>query len=605
MGKADNEEVRADGTLARAAILSEPELPDAAALMDEGRKLAQTVGVGPSPFLEANGVDCEIAYKVRRAAEGAVMLHGQIGYRSLEKSRRAYSEIHQRITGAGYGLDRYGICLDWSMGYAPADRPGMPRGTGLILDQPEDFARLTAEAPVAPHFGDFVLGTPAALDNTAAALAAGSTTIGNLGQYFTFRMPHWNDDVTTTAETLKALALAAAQPVDILIHSNLDDGFAAVFHDLACSLGAVLLERYIVEDLIGGRIGPCYGHTFSDPLARLAFQRALARGVEEPGTMVYGNTTAFVADEAENYASLASYLLVDIVAQRTRPSGHAVNPVPVTEAMRIPEIDEIVDAHLFANRLVEKADGLSQLVDTERAESTATRLVEGGERFKAQVLAGLGEAGIDVANPFEMLLSLRRIGARRLEELFGPGQADAARPRGRAPVVQATTFTELQENAAQHLAMLDEGARSAIGAGDLAACVATTDVHEYGKILVENVLGSLGVRMIDAGVSTDPDALADKALSGGADFIALSTYNGVVLDYLRRLHAEMEARGLRLPIFIGGKLNQIPDDSNTSLPVDISAELEAAGAVACGQIGDMLEHLARMAADKGGETGGP
>ena len=111
--------------------------------------------------------------------------------------------------------------------------------------------------------------------------------------------------------------------------------------------------------------------------------------------------------------------------------------------------------------------------------------------------------------------------------------------------------------------------------------------------------------MIDAGVSTDPDVLADKALAGGADFIALSTYNGVALDYLERLHGEMETRGLRLPVFIGGKLNQIPDDSNTSLPVDVSAELEAAGAIACGQIGDMLEHLARMAADKGREPGGP
>jgi methanogenic corrinoid protein MtbC1 len=171
-------------------------------------------------------------------------------------------------------------------------------------------------------------------------------------------------------------------------------------------------------------------------------------------------------------------------------------------------------------------------------------------------------------------------------------------------VVQATTFVELQENAAQHLAAIDEAARGAIAAADLAACVATTDVHEYGKILVENVLGGLGVRMIDAGVSTDPDVLADKALSGGADFIALSTYNGVALDYLRRLHGEMEARGLRLPVFIGGKLNQIPDDSNTSLPVDVSAELEAAGAVACGQIGDMLEHLARMAADRDRGRGG-
>ena len=67
------------------------------------------------------------------------------------------------------------------MGYPAAQRSGRPRGTGLILADTEDFARLTEVAPVAPHFGDFVIGTPGAVENTAAALAAGATAIGNLG----------------------------------------------------------------------------------------------------------------------------------------------------------------------------------------------------------------------------------------------------------------------------------------------------------------------------------------------------------------------------------------------------------------------------------------
>jgi hypothetical protein len=58
-----------------------------------------------------------------------------------------------------------------------------------------------------------VIGTPAAVENTSAALAAGATAIGNLGQYFTFRLLRWHDDVATTATTLTALALGAAQPV--------------------------------------------------------------------------------------------------------------------------------------------------------------------------------------------------------------------------------------------------------------------------------------------------------------------------------------------------------------------------------------------------------
>src|SRR5688500_12416626 len=115
---------------------------------------------------------------------------------------------------AGYRVDRYGICLDWSMGYPRAMRKDMPCGTGLIMNETEDWIDLTSAAPVAPHFGDFVIGTPAAFENTIAALLAGSTSIGNLGQYFAFRQPHWDDDIFTTAESLKAIALISAQPVE-------------------------------------------------------------------------------------------------------------------------------------------------------------------------------------------------------------------------------------------------------------------------------------------------------------------------------------------------------------------------------------------------------
>ncbi|MDH4137007.1 MAG: cobalamin-dependent protein [Anaerolineae bacterium] len=584
--------------LHRAQILPEPELPDPTQLLAEGRRLARTVTVGPCPFLSAYGVRSESEYKRRRMAEGAIMLHAQFGYRSPAKSLRAYAEIYERVAAAGYRVDRYGICLDWSMGYPAAQRADMPRGTGLILEEPRDFAALTQSAPVAPHFGDFVIGTPAAVENTAAALAAGSTSIGNLGQYFTFRMPRWSDDVGTTAETIKALALCAAQPVEIMVHSNLDDGFAALFCDLACGLGAVLIERYIVEELIGGHVSHCYGHTFSEPLTRLAFQRALAQVTETPGSMVYGNTTIFCGSEVENYANLASYLLVDIIAQRTRPTGHGLNPVPVTEAMRIPEIDEIVDAHLFANRLIQRAGGLEALFDLEAAEVIADRLVEAGQRFKERVLSGLAKGGIDIANPFELLLAIRRIGAKRLEELFGPGEPREDVLRKRLPVVRATTVAALEDQGEGVVALLDPSDQAVIRRAGFTACVTCTDVHEYGKILVETALGRLDVEVIDAGVSADPDAVAERAKVAGADFIAVSTYNGVALDYLQALRQEIARVGLNVPIFIGGKLNQIPEDSPSSLPVDVSGQLQALGAVVCHRVEDMLEELLEMAKER-------
>ncbi len=497
--------------LDRARILPEPELPPVAELLSEGRRLAASVTVGSCPFLSTYGVRSESEYKRRQAAEGILMFHAQFGYRSLTKSRRAYAEIYERLAQAGYRVDRYGICLDWSMGYPAGQRADMPRGTGMILRGPEDFASLTQWAPVAPHFGDFVIGTPASVENTVAALGAGATSIGNLGQYFTFRLPRWDDDVRTTAETVKALALCATQPVEILVHSNLDDGFAALFCDLACGIGAVLLERHIVNELVGGSVSHCYGHTFSEPLTRLAFQISLARVTDIPGSMVYGNTTIYCGSEVEDYANLASYLLVDIVAQRRNPTGHGLNPVPVTEALRIPEIDEIVDAHLFANRLALRAGGFNDLFDWEAAEEIADRLVEGGQRFKDRVLNGLAGAGVDVRNPFELLLALRRVGAKRLEELYGPGQRREEMLRHRLPVVRATTVAALEAQGDGVVSRLSHSDRNAIREAGFTACVTSTDVHEYGKILVETVLEQLGVKVIDAGISADPDRVATCA----------------------------------------------------------------------------------------------
>ena len=209
----------------------------------------------------------------------------------------------------------------------------MPRGTGLIMDDIEDWIALTSKAPVAPHFGDFVIGTPAAFENTIAALLCGSTSIGNLGQYFAFRQPHWDDDIYTTAESLKAIALTAAQPVEVMVHSNLDDGFASLFTDLACSLGAILIEQYIVDDLCGGHASYCYGNTYARPLLRLAFQRAAQQVARTPGTMVYGATTMYGPNHAANYAALATYLRVDIYGERTKPTGHAINPTPVRRSV--------------------------------------------------------------------------------------------------------------------------------------------------------------------------------------------------------------------------------------------------------------------------------
>jgi methylmalonyl-CoA mutase cobalamin-binding subunit len=581
--------------LDRKQVFPEASLPDASALIEEGRNMAKRVTVGRSPFLENYGVPCEIAYKRKCTEEGRLMMHAQIGFRDPAKSQRAWAEIWEALDKAGHRVDRYGICLDWSMGYPRAQRTNMPRGTGLIMRDIEDWIALTHKAPVAPHFGDFVIGTPAAFENTIAALLSGSTSVGNLGQYFAFRQPHWDDDIYTTSESLKAIALTAAQPVEVIVHSSLDDGFASMFTDLACSLGAILLEQYIVDDLCGGHASYSYGNTYAHPFSRLAFQRAAQKITRTPGTMVYGATTMYGSHHAANYAALATYLRIDIYGEKTRPAGHAINPTPVTEAERIPDIDEIIDVHMFANRLVELDQPLHTLYRDEEIDEIASRIVEGGRQFRDNVLIGFTAAEIDIRNPFEMLLGIRRVGSKRLEELFGPGKPAPRRLRGRAPIVPSHSIEQLETEGEGLVSRMKADSRATITCAGFRACIATTDVHEYGKILVEAVLRELGVDIVDGGTSTDPNDLAELAHAAQADFIALSSYNGVALQFIADLKVELNERGLQLPVFIGGKLNRIPEGSNTSLPVDIRNELTAAGTIVCPNVDLMLDQLAKMA----------
>lgn len=576
--------------LTRQALFGEDRLPDCVELIARGRDRARRARVEPGRFLAHYGVASEAEYKRQAVAGGRIMQHAQIGYRDLEKSRRAWAEVHEAVDKAGARVDRYGICLDWAMGLPRDRRKDVPIGTSLILDEPEDFARLTTPAPVAPHFGDFIMGFPAAVENTEAALAAGSTAIGNLGQYFTFRLPCWDDDIAATAATVEALALIAAQEREVLVHSNLDDGFAALLTDIATVLGLVLVERHIVEGLLGAKLAHCWGHHFSDPLRRLAFHLALARVSASPGTMVYGNTMSYRGSEAENHASLASYLLTDIVGQMTRPTGHAVNPVPVTENSRIPDIDEVIGAQLFAARLISHAADYRPLIDVAKAERLADAMVAGGETVRDNILAGLAAAGVDIANAVEMLLSLRRLGAKRIEEMWGAGAPDAAAPRGRRALVEASLVEEIRRLAAERAARVGDAQRAAFAKLAPRILVATTDVHEHGKLALERVLAGLGARLVDGGVSVDADDLAAAVHASGADAVLVSTYNGIALDYYRALKQALTATR-RVPILIGGRLNQVPTGSNTSLPVDVGDQLHQEGAIVCREIEDAVPAL--------------
>lgn len=558
-------------------------------ILDEGRALARDIKLGPSAFLSATGYPSEVAAKREAIKDRRITQHAHIGFRSVARTVEAVRQVYELAAKEGATVDRFGITLDWSMGYPAAHRKGKPKGTGIVLTGADDMVRITRAAPAAAHFGDFMLGLPAALENTKAAIAAGVTSIGNIGQYFTFRLPFWDDEVATTEATVAALGLIAAQEAEILVHSNLDDGFAALFEDMASSIGMVLIEKYIVEDLIGVPLAHCYGHHFSDPVTRHAFHAALAKVTNTPGSMIFGNTTSYRSTPAGNYASLAAYLMTDILGQKRFPTGHAINPVPVTENQRIPDVEEIVDAQVFAHRLRAHCDAYEGIFNWDESDAISAKLVAAGEVFAQNVLTGLEQRGIDIKDPAELMLALRRIGPRKLELEFGVGEIDDMEPR-RQPLVRASWLQELDEMSQDWLAKHQtKGGLKPIGR--MRMCLATTDVHEHGKHLVEQVLSLLGVEIIEGGVSVDPEVLVNVAVAEKADAIAVSTYNGVALSYCADLLEQMKKKGVALPVVVGGKLNQVPEDSNTGLPVDVTDDLRNLGVTPCHDLDDLLSAL--------------
>jgi len=181
-----------------------------------------------------------------------------------------------------------------------------------------------------------------------------------------------------------------------------------------------------------------------------------------------------------------------------------------------------------------------------------------------------------------VMLALRRLGAHRLEQIAGTSKR----------VLQSPHATEMEHTAERVLGRLDPAARERLRRTGARICTASTDVHFYGKRLMDMIGQRAGLTTVDGGISTDPDDLAEILQSSGARILVLATYNGVALSYVQRLKAECAARNLDIAIYVGGRLNEIMSDADKNLPVDVENELRQTGAIPCADLDELMERLA-------------
>ena len=78
------------------------------------------------------------------------------------------------------------------------------------------------------------------------------------------------------------------------------------------------------------------------------------------------------------------------------------------------------------------------------------------------------------------------------------------------------------------------------------------DVHDIGKNIVGVVLGCNNYRVVDLGVMVPVERILDAAVEEQADMVGLSGLITPSLDEMVGVAAEMERRGMSIPLLIGG-----------------------------------------------------
>ncbi len=89
-------------------------------------------------------------------------------------------------------------------------------------------------------------------------------------------------------------------------------------------------------------------------------------------------------------------------------------------------------------------------------------------------------------------------------------------------------------------------------AGKIVMATVKGDVHDIGKNIVAVVLGCNNYEVVDLGVMVPADTILKTAIDEGADLIGLSGLITPSLDEMVFVAREMERRGFRMPLLIGG-----------------------------------------------------
>ncbi len=557
--------------------------------------LAETVTVGSTRLLRREGVGSEAEYRRNGRDAGRIFTAMNIGMKDWPETVEAIRLIEERCLARGVRPpDRYQLIPERRMGLPYELRRDAPGETGPVLWDADDWWQLGNCAEwIQPEVGDNMIGGPASVENTIAALTAGSTYVGCLSQ-FSWRWPYFDDDVQQVSEVVKACGiLAAKREQGVILDTYLEDGIAGTFEDYATLVGWAGVERWIAS-MCGCPLSVSFGGLTADPVTKTVVTLAIELGNTDriPAAFVQGDTISYTHDLDQNASICAQDVQYMMLVQARYKTGACTLPVPLTEKLRVPTWDEIAQVQIMARRLELRAHELAATVDWPALETSASELAARAVQFVCNVRRGLGDLGVDTSDPLQVMLALRRLGAAQIEQDWGVGEPCDEFAHGRRPFRPTELVAATIAESARF-----ESCSSAPAQRPHFIVVGSTDVHQMAKTVLVRALSSAGHEVIDIGVNRDPEDFVDALVTRSASAIVITTHNGVAFTFGHRTVDLCTERGLTPVIAMGGVLNE--DMAQSASPVDVTAVLNDLGIVTPSDIADLISLLASTHAPPG------
>ena len=206
-----------------------------------------------------------------------------------------------------------------------------------------------------------------------------------------------------------------------------------------------------------------------------------------------------------------------------------------------------------SERLLEIAVNYKDGGARERIEDLAWRQLPVRERLSHALVSGIDqyiiedteEARLAAEHPLHVIEGALMDGMNVVGDLFGSGKMF---------LPQVVKSARVMKKAVAHLIPFIEALADGVQKTNGTVVLATVkgDVHDIGKNIVGVVLQCNNFAIVDLGVMVPADKILETAQKIGADMIGLSGLITPSLEEMSYIAGEMQRRGFKVPLLIGG-----------------------------------------------------